>query len=78
MGQPPHWGAAEGGACVSNYCISQMFMDIPYIFHIYSLNMFHILSLVCFLVYGVKSSFGHDQISTFGPLPHASGPKMTF
>ena len=26
MGRPPHWGAAEGGAYVSEYSISQMFM----------------------------------------------------
>ena len=27
---------------------------IPYIFHIYFLDMFHVFSLVCFLTYGVK------------------------
>ena len=27
---------------------------IPYIFHIYFLNIFHICSLVCFLIYGVN------------------------
>ena len=33
--RPPHRGAAEGGACVSDYFISQIFMNFPYIFHIY-------------------------------------------
>ena len=47
-------------------------MDILYIFLIYSiniyiyiyiyfLNMFHIFSLVCSLIYGVKSRSGHDR-----------------
>ena len=27
----------------------------------YLLNMLHIFSLVCFLIYGVKSRFGHDR-----------------
>ena len=34
----PNGAAAEGGACVSDYFISSVFMDslhIPYIFHIY-------------------------------------------
>ena len=30
--------------------------------------MFHIFSLVCFLIYGVKSRSGHDQITTFGQI----------
>ena len=29
-------------------------IGIPYIFHIYFLDMFHVFSLVCFLIYGVK------------------------
>ena len=33
---------------------------IPYIY-IYFLAMFHIFSLVCFLIYGVKSRSGHDR-----------------
>ena len=36
-------------------------MDIPYIFHIYFLNMFHIFSLVSFLIHGVKSRSRHDR-----------------
>ena len=38
----PNGAAAEGGACVSDYFISQIFMDIPYMFHIYFLNIFDI------------------------------------
>ena len=53
-------------------------MDIPYIFHIYFLNMFHIFSLVCFLIYGVKSRSGHDRSKSFGPISDVSGPKLTF
>ena len=40
---------------------------IPYILHIYIyiyiyfVFMFHILSFVCFLIYGVKSRSGHDR-----------------
>ena len=33
---------------------------IPYIFHIDFLDMFHVFSLVCFLIYGVKSKENHD------------------
>ena len=35
--QTPNGAAAEGGACVSDYFISSIFMDIPYIFLIYSI-----------------------------------------
>ena len=40
--------------------------------------MFHIFSLVCFLIYGVKSRSGHDRSQSFGPISHVSGPEMTF
>ena len=57
-------------------------MDVPHvflnIFHIYFLNMFHICSRVCFLIYGVKSRYGHDRSQSFGPILHASGPKQSF
>ena len=76
MGRPPK--------AAPDYCISQILMDlliyslnIPYIY-IYSLNIFHIFSLVCFLIYGVKNSFGHEQITTFGSISHVSGPKLAF
>ena len=39
MGRPPHWGAAEGGACFSDYFISYLFIDMPYIFLIYSIHI---------------------------------------
>ena len=42
-----------------------MCIDIPYVFHIYIyicfLNMFHIFSLMCSLIYGVKTRSGHDR-----------------
>ena len=50
---------------------------IPYIY-IYVLNMFHIFSLVCFLIYGVKSRSGHDRSQSFWQILHMSGPKLTF
>ena len=78
MWQPPHWGAAEGGACVCDYFISYVFIDIPYIFHRYYLDMIHILSVVCFLIYGVKSRSGHDRSQTVGPISHFSGQKTDF
>ena len=34
--------------------------------HIYFLNIFHIFSLVCFLIYSVNSSSKHDRSPTFG------------
>ena len=40
--------------------------------------MFHLFPLVCFLVYGVKSRFGHDRSQSFGPMLHVSGPKLSF
>ena len=36
-----------------------------YIFHIYFLDMFHVFSLVCFLIYGVTSRSGHDRSQSF-------------
>ena len=36
----PNGAAAEGGACVSDYFISSIFMDIPYMFLIYSIYIF--------------------------------------
>ena len=45
-------------------------------FHIYFLAMFHIFSLVCFLIYGVKRRSGHDGSQSFCLIWHLSGPKM--
>ena len=53
-------------------------MDITYIFIIYFLNMFHIFSLVCFLMYGVKSRSGHDRMTSFNSISHISGSKLAF
>ena len=38
--------------------------------------MFHIFSLMCFLIYGVKSRSGHDRSQSFGPISHDSGFKL--
>ena len=45
---------------------------IPYILHIYFLSMFHIFSLVCFLIYSVESRSGHERSQDFGSgsIPH--------
>ena len=48
--------------------IYQYSLYIPYIFHIYFLNMLHIFTLVCFLIYSVNSRSGHDQITIFGQI----------
>ena len=66
MGRPPHW------VCVSDHkslwiCLIYS-LYIPYISHMYFLAMFHIFSLVCFLIYGVKSKSGHDRRMSFGPI----------
>ena len=37
-----------------------------------------VFSLVCFLIYGVKSKSGHVWFQTFGPIWHVSGPKIVF
>ena len=64
-GGRPIEGAAEGGTSV-------------YIFHIYSLNFFHIFSLMGFLFYGVKSRSGHDRSQSFASISHISDPKLIF
>ena len=42
------------------------------------LDMFHVFSLVCFLINGVKSRSGHDGSQSFGPIFYVSGPKIGF
>ena len=49
-----------------------------YIFHMYFLDMFHVFSFVCFLIYGVKRRSGHDGRMSFGSILHVSGPEMVF
>ena len=44
----------------------------------YFLDMFHVFSLVCFLIYGVKSRSGHDRSQSFVSILHISDPKLTF
>ena len=74
MGRPPK-------ACFWLFYIINVYvysLYIPYIFHRYFLDMFHLFSLVCFLFYGVKSESGHDGSQNFGPIWHVSGPEMVF
>ena len=55
-----HWGGGAGGGrrwvCVPP---SQPPLYIPYIFHVYFLNIFHMFSLVCFLF--TESGVGPDM-----------------
>ena len=56
-------------------------MDILFIFlldSIYFLNMFHIVSLLYFLIDGVKSRSGHDRCQSFGPILYVSNPTLVF
>ena len=82
-------GAAFGGRPIGSVFLSTFWsvytidiygysLYIPYIFHIYFLDMFHIFSFVCFLIYGVKSRSGYDRSQTFGQISHVSGPKTKF
>ena len=50
--------------CFWLFCVINIYEYPSYVddlFHIDFLNMFHIFSLVCFLIYGVKSRSGHDR-----------------
>ena len=40
--------------------------------------MFHMFSLVCSLIYGIKNRSGHDQSQSFDPILYASVPRLTF
>ena len=49
------------------------------VFHIiYFLSIFHILSLVSFSIYGVKSRSGHDGSQSVGWISHTSGRKLSY
>ena len=71
MGRPPKAAAPLGcrrrrRLCFWLFCIINIYgysLDVPYMFHTYFLSMFHIFSLVCFLIYSVSSNSGHDQIT---------------
>ena len=76
FGGAPNGAAAPLGLCSLFLFIYFLYLNtimkiygyslyIPYIFHIYFLNIFHILSLVCFLLYGVKSRSGPDRSQDF-------------
>ena len=80
MVRPPHW------VCVLCFCsfIYSSYQDLC-IFVIYYLHIPYMflkyvpyISLVCFLIYGGKSRSGHDRSRSFGPISHASAPKLTF
>ena len=78
-------GAAFGGRPIGFVFLIILYHRYLWIFLIYSiyiyiyfLDMFHVFSLVCFLVYGVKSRSGHDRSQSFGPISHRSGPKLSF
>ena len=75
-------GAAFGGRPIGSvFLIINLYgyaLYIPDIFHIYFLNMFYIFSLVCFLIYGVKSESGHDRSQSFNKISHILTPKLTF
>ena len=84
----PNGAPAEGGRTIGSVFLITLYhqyswiflknsLHIPYIFHIYFLAMFHIFSLVCFLIYGVKSRSGHVQIPTFDPIWHVSNPEIS-
>ena len=86
MGRPPKAAAPLGRRRRRRLCfwwfslidIYGYSLYIPDIFHICFLDMFHVFSLVCFLIYGVKSRSGHDRSQSFGPIWHVSGPEMVF
>ena len=68
----PNGAAAEGGASVffvSAHLFSYIMniygysLCIPYILHIYFLNIFHIFSLVCFLIYSLNSNNSMNLLS---------------
>ena len=82
----PQWGGRPIGClCVCDYFIfyiidiygysSYIFLYSIYIY-IYILNMFHIFSLVCFLIYSVNSRSGRDRSQSSGPISHVSGPEL--
>ena len=76
MGQPPKAAPVFLIILCHKYLLISLY--IPDIFHIYFLNMFHIFSPVCFLIYEVKSRSGHDRIQSFGPISHVWDQKLTF
>ena len=90
--RPPHWGRlCVLRFCSCIFYIMNIYgysLDIPYIFHIYIytyiyihiyvLNIFHLFSCVCSVIYSVNSRSGHDRSQTFGSISHISGPNLTF
>ena len=82
MGRPPKAAAPLGRRrrrrlCFWIFYIINLYgysLYIPYIFPSYVPS----ISLVCFLIYGVKSKSGHDWSQSFGPILHGLDPKLSF
>ena len=45
---------------------------------IYVLNIFHLFSFVCFVIYSINSKSGHDRSQTFYSISHISGQQLGF
>ena len=90
----PNGAAAPVGAPPKAAPLCSLFLVLLYhkylwMFFVYSLYVPYIyiyifpkyvpcISLVCFLVYWVKSRSGHDRNQSFGSISHVSGPKLSF
>ena len=83
MGRPPKAAPLCSLFLLIYFFILWIFMVIPQIFFIYSryiyiyiyvLNIFHVFSFVCFVIYSINSRSGHDRSQTFGSISHVSGP----
>ena len=83
-----HRGAAFGGRPIGSvffvsahlsFYIMNIYgysLYIPCIFHVNLPSIFHIVSLRCFLIYGVKSRSGHELMTSFGPETCEIEPKL--
>ena len=75
----PNGAAAEGGRPIGappkaapvfliilyHKCLWIFLIHSLYIPYTYCLDMFHVFSFVCFLIYGVNSRSGHDRSQNF-------------
>ena len=81
-GSPLCWQAASLGLCSSilliSYCQYLLIFliyswYIPYIYiYIYVLNIFHLCSFVCFVIYSVNNRSGYDRSQPFSSISHVS------
>ena len=89
--QAPPSAAPQWGGRIGLLFLIILYHKYLWMFLIYSLYVPHIynyiytfpeyvpyISLVCFLIYGVKSRSGHDRSQSFGSVSHVPGPKLTF